>query len=116
MNRRQMMAGLMLPLLGFDGLAQQAARVRRLGWLSNTHTDDSPERQAISDAFRNELRRRGWAEGRDIEIVYRHANGAVERFPALADVLVRSKVDVIVAVSNPPHQRRKRRPLLFQSC
>jgi hypothetical protein len=55
-NRREIIAGLTLPLLTGGAWAQQTGRVRRLGWLSNTPTDNSPERQAINDAFRGHSR------------------------------------------------------------
>ena len=47
------------------------------------------------------LRELGYAEGRTIIIDYRSADGHLERFPDLAAELVRLKVDVIVASSNP---------------
>ena len=40
----------------------------------------------------------GYIEGQNIAIVYRYAEGKVDRFPELAAELVRLKVDIIVAV------------------
>src|SRR5215472_11515403 len=47
-------------------------------------------------AFVQRLSDRGWVEGRNVNIEYRWAEGNSERFPELADNLVRLNVDVIV--------------------
>jgi putative tryptophan/tyrosine transport system substrate-binding protein len=47
------------------------------------------------------LHERGYAEGQNIVIEFRAANGEFERFPALASELVRLKVDVILAPNTP---------------
>jgi hypothetical protein len=49
------------------------------------------------NAFREGLRELGYDEGRSIEIVYRFADGRVERYPVLAEELVRLKPAVILA-------------------
>src|SRR5262245_58947131 len=46
------------------------------------------------------LQELGYVEGRDIDIVYRYAEGDPERLPLLADELVRLKPDVIVTGSD----------------
>jgi putative ABC transport system substrate-binding protein len=48
-------------------------------------------------AFRQGLRDAGYAEGRDVVIEWRSANGDYARLPELAADLVQRKVDVIVA-------------------
>src|SRR5215510_394273 len=53
----------------------------------------------VSD-FSQGLQELGYVEGRDIDIVYRYADGDHERNPLLADELVRLKPDVIVTGSN----------------
>jgi putative ABC transport system substrate-binding protein len=78
--------------------AQQPAKVARIGFLGT----GSPAVTAIQlEAFRQGLRDLGYAEGRNIVIEYRWAEGRVERFPDLAAELVGLKVDVIVATGTP---------------
>jgi putative ABC transport system substrate-binding protein len=50
-------------------------------------------------AFRRGLQQLGYVEGRDVEIVYRYADGDPGRLPALAVELVKLKPDVIVTTS-----------------
>jgi putative ABC transport system substrate-binding protein len=50
-------------------------------------------------AFRRGLQQLGYVEGRDVEIVYRYADGDPGRLPALAVELVKLRPDVIVATS-----------------
>ena len=70
--------------------AQTTGTVYRVGYLAASSV--SPV-----EAFREGLRELGWAEGRNIAIDYRSADGRFERLPDLATELVRLKVGVIVA-------------------
>jgi len=67
----------------------------RIGFLSFDRAGNprSPE------AFVQGLRDLGYAEGRNVVIEYRDADGKTERLPALAAELVALNVDVIVAPS-----------------
>jgi putative ABC transport system substrate-binding protein len=53
------------------------------------------------EAFRKGLRELGYIEGRNIELVYRYAEGDYARLPVLAAELVRLKVDVILGAGAP---------------
>ena len=53
------------------------------------------------EAFRQELSKLGWIEGKNITIEYRFAEQKNERLPELAADLVRLKVDLIVASGGP---------------
>jgi putative ABC transport system substrate-binding protein len=75
--------------------AQQRERVPRIGVLRSGSPPDP-----FVEAFRQGLRELGYAEGRNINIEYRWAEGRDERLPGLAADLVRLKVDVIVASSS----------------
>jgi len=72
--------------------AQQPASPRHIGVLLALFSQESKEAQA----FRQGLRDAGYAEGRDLVIEWRSANGDYNRVPELAADLVQRKVDVIV--------------------
>jgi len=77
---------------------QTQTRVPRIGWL----VSGSPESHGISlAAFRDGLQKLGYAEGQNIQIEYRWAQGHLDRLPELATELVRLKVDVILAGGTP---------------
>jgi putative ABC transport system substrate-binding protein len=76
------------------GHAQQAERMRRIGLLLATDPEPlGPFREALGDL--------GYFEGTNIEIEVQSAQGQDTRLPELAAQLVRSRVDVIVAVQTP---------------
>src|SRR5262249_34771309 len=77
--------------------AQQPGKVWRIGLLMSPSV--SSERARI-EAFRQGLGDLGYAEGRNIVIEYRYADGNAERLPTLADELVRLKVDLIVTAGD----------------
>ncbi len=77
--------------------AQPREKVPRVGYLTaGSHADQG--RQRRFEAFRQGLRELGYAEGRNITIESRWAEGKDDRYPTIAADLVRLKVDVIVAV------------------
>lgn len=79
--------------------AQPAGKVYRIGYLSTGSSTASYVRPL--EAFREELRARGWVEGQNVVIEYRYAEGQPERLPGLAEELVRVNVDVIAASPTP---------------
>jgi len=74
-----------------------AGRVARVGYL----TPSSVSARGGMVELRRRLRDLGYVEGRDIRFEIRGANEDFERLPDLAADLVRSGVDLIVAVSPP---------------
>jgi putative ABC transport system substrate-binding protein len=56
----------------------------------------------LLEAFRQEMRKLGWLEGKNITIEYRFAEQDVKRLPELAADLVRLKVDLIVVAGTAP--------------
>jgi putative ABC transport system substrate-binding protein len=62
----------------------------------------------LLEAFREGLRERGYVEGKNITIELRNAEGKNERLSALANELVRLKVDVILAVNTPSAHAAKK--------
>ena len=77
-------------------LAQQPAKVYRIGWLGTAHTDSEWEQ------FIEGLRERGWIEGKNLAFERLYSGGRSDRFPALAAELVQRNVDLIVAVGTQP--------------
>jgi len=78
--------------------AQQAGKVYRLGVLEVVLMTSNATNLA---AFRQGLGELGYAEGKNFVIEYRSADGRPERFPQLAEELVRLKVDVILTRGTP---------------
>jgi putative ABC transport system substrate-binding protein len=72
--------------------AQQPVSPRRIGVLLVAFSPEDKDAQA----FRQGVRDAGYAEGRDVVIEWRSANGDYDRVPELVADLVQSKVDVIV--------------------
>jgi putative ABC transport system substrate-binding protein len=77
--------------------AQQAGKVPRIGYLTQNSVETSPHLHA---AFWQELRERGWVDGRNILREIRSPDGKVELFPALIAELIQLRVDIIVTTSS----------------
>jgi putative tryptophan/tyrosine transport system substrate-binding protein len=75
--------------------AQQAA-MPVVGWLGPTEANDR-----VLTAFRKGLAEAGYAEGRNVAIEYRWAEGRYDRMPAMAAELVRRPVAMIMASPTP---------------
>ncbi|HZV94474.1 MAG TPA: ABC transporter substrate-binding protein [Candidatus Nitrosocosmicus sp.] len=75
----------------------QPAAVPRIGWLvyGGPFTEAS---RGLEAAVLRELKERGYEDGRNLKIEYRHAEGRSERLPELAAELVRSKVNLLLAL------------------
>ena len=97
---RNLMAGLSFALVLVHGLptAQQAGKIFRIGFLDTSTASGSA---VLLEAFRQELSKLGWIEGKNITIEYRFAEEKPERLPELAADLVRLKVDLIVVTGAP---------------
>lgn len=97
MNRR-LIFQLALAALASPALlhAQPSRKPARVGVLSST----APETRSVFwDAFRNEMAKLGWTEGRDLAYVYRYARGDQSRFDTLSAELVAEKPDLIFATT-----------------
>jgi putative ABC transport system substrate-binding protein len=78
--------------------AQQAGKLARIGILDPSTASGSA---VLWDAFRQEMRKFGWVEGKNIAIEYRFAEQKPNRLPELAAELVRFNVDLIVVPDTP---------------
>ena len=73
--------------------AQQAGKIFRIGFLDPSTVSGIA---VLLEAFRQELSKLGWIEGKNITIEYRFAEHKLERLHELSVELVRLKVDLIV--------------------
>ncbi len=103
MRRRELIA-----VLGGAGIgwplalrAQQRDRMRRIAVLMGLAEDD-PEAKARLAAFRQGLEKRGWSEGRNLQIEYRFARASsVDQAQAVAQELVAEQPEAIFAFGTP---------------
>ena len=86
-------AALLLPVLQVSH-AQQ--KLPRIGFLDSSTASGS---EVLVEAFRQDLNKLGWIEGKNFTIEYRFVEGKPERRPELAADLVRLKVDLIVVTA-----------------
>jgi putative ABC transport system substrate-binding protein len=89
----------MLFALGVPVDAQQTGKIFRIGFLDPSNASSIT---GLLEAFRQELRKLGWIEGKDFTIEYRFGENKPGRLPELAAELVRLKVDLIVTTGDGP--------------
>ena len=65
--------------------------------------------------FREALRDIGYIDGQTIQLDMQVANGRIDRLPAMAEELVRSRVDIIIASQTPAVIAAKTPRAIFQS-
>ncbi len=88
--------GALLFALCSSAEAQQLAKVARIGFLAASTASGSA---VLLEAFRQEMSKLGWIEGKNLTIEYRFGEQERERLPDLAADLVRLKVDLIVVTA-----------------
>jgi putative ABC transport system substrate-binding protein len=75
----------------------QQPTMPKIGWLAVR-----PASAAFAiESFQREFSKLGYVDGKNIVFEYRYAEGKLDRLPALADELVRLKVNVIIAPNTP---------------
>src|SRR5262249_47977882 len=77
--------------------AQQAERMRRIGWLAGGLAANDPERRARAEAFVKALRELGWSEGHNMRIEYRWGAANVDNNRKQAAELIALAPDVVLA-------------------
>src|SRR5262249_50479233 len=80
--------------------AQQPARMRRIGVLM-AYTENDREYRSHLAAFREELQKLGWSEGRNVQFDYRWAALDPEVMRRFARELIALQPDVILSSSSP---------------
>ena len=110
MRRRELITllGSAVAVWPFAALAQQARQARRIGILMGFDEGD-PEAQSWVAAFREELKKLGWTEGRNIEIATRWAKSDIELMNRSAQELVALQPDFILTGSTPAAGRQRHR-------
>src|SRR5438445_7243267 len=93
------LSAMLLALCG-SAAAQQTGKTLRIGFLDGSTASGSA---LFLEAFRQEMRKLGWIEGKNITIESRFGeNKGTARVPELAAELVRLKVDLIVVSATGP--------------
>lgn len=98
MDRRRFFAMIGGALAAPFAIAQQPAKVPRVGYLFSFVRSQG---EHLWQACQQGMRELGYAEGRNVIFEPRWADGHHDRMPALVAELVRLKVDVIVAAATP---------------
>jgi putative tryptophan/tyrosine transport system substrate-binding protein len=92
--RRLLLAALVLTTISWTGQCWSQTKIARIGYLT-------PAKASSPQKLIHALHTLGYVEGQTITFEVRSANNDLDRLPALATELVRSNVDIIVAVSQP---------------
>src|SRR5262249_49445316 len=95
--------GTLLLALGSPAEAQQQAKVPKIGFLAARPAAPS----SGYESFSREFSKLGYVEGKNIAFEARYADNKLDRLPALADELVRLKVDVLVTAGTNEAQAAK---------
>ena len=82
--------------------AAETSSIHRIGVLAQ---DLQP---GLLETLRDQLKKQGYAEGKNIAIELRNAAGRNELLAGFAEELLRLKVDVIVAINTPAAQAAKK--------
>jgi putative tryptophan/tyrosine transport system substrate-binding protein len=102
--------GVLLSPLCISAQSHQAAKVYRIGYLSGGSL-------SLDAALAQGLRNLGYVEGKNIVIERRSADGNLDRLAALAEELVRLRVDVIVTAglgtTGPAHAATSTIPIVM---
>lgn len=85
-------------------LAQPLQRVYRIGFVANTipnadliaHRNSHPAPRIIEEGLRD----LGWVDGKNVQLLWKSAEGRPERSPAIIKEFVRMPVDVLVVFNN----------------
>ena len=71
----------------------QQARIPKIGWLAVRPASAA----FMIESFQREFSKLGYSHGKNVVFEFRYAEGKLDRLPALAEELIRLKVDVLIA-------------------
>jgi putative ABC transport system substrate-binding protein len=94
MRRREFIAGISGMAAGWPLAARAQKSMPRIGWLVYGGATLGPIDQSLKDA----IAQAGLVDGRNIEIVFRYANGKPDQLPRLADELVAQQPDLLLTI------------------
>ena len=104
MKRRDLIIGPLVSLVSTASFAQKVGKIRRIAIahasspIADIRIDgDNP----LVNVFFEELLKLGYVEGRNLEIVRFSANGHTDHFREIADEIVQSRPEIIVANTSP---------------
>jgi putative ABC transport system substrate-binding protein len=97
-GRRRFVATFALCFVLPGASAQSGKKVHRVGFIASSPPDGY---QRFLDEFLAELKRHGYAEGKNLIVEQRWTDGAIAPLAARAEELLRAHVDVIVAWGTP---------------
>ena len=80
--------------------SQQSTNMYHIGVLG-VLSNPNPDRQRVWNAFLSGMKELGYVEGKNFVFEFRYSEGRSERYPALAQELVRLNVDLIVVWTTP---------------
>ena len=103
-RRRILFTGAALLAMPLASIAQQSARIWRIGILSNGTVASG---QNIRNAFVLGLGEHGYVDGRSFVIESRWAEGRLERLPTLVAELLAQRIDILFAPSGVAAQAAK---------
>jgi putative ABC transport system substrate-binding protein len=88
-----------------SALAQDAARIPVVGLM---RTGGAANNEPFATLFRDALAARGYVEGRNLRLDHRFADGDAQRYPEMAQALVKDRVGLIVVFSDPAARAAQR--------
>jgi putative ABC transport system substrate-binding protein len=86
-------------VVGAIAEAQQQAKIPKIGWLAARPPARVASAPSGTALFWRQFGALGYVEGKNVAFEYRSADNKLDRLPALAEELVRLKVDVIIAAA-----------------
>lgn len=104
MRRRDLLLGASVAVLASNP-AMTEVKTPRIGFVQ---AGSRPENQNLLDAFRDGLSALGWADGSNVAILDRWADGRTEQLPAIVEELLGSGVTILVTGGTPATRAAKR--------